>query len=259
MKKVFLVLLMCITLLIPASASARETCNHDWGPWKLAYEATCGYNGEEYRMCNKCYDTEYRDIPATGNHDWGNWEVITSPECFQDGEQVRYCKNCSDEQRQKIPAYNHHTWKAWSIDYDANCLNPGKKSRYCSVCFAEQTAIIPKNSSKHDFGRWWAEKAPTIFKSGTQTRTCYVCGYEETKVLPKLKARVTLKYKNLSVRRNTKFKIPVKTYSRGDSVKKYTSSKPKVATVTKKGVVKTKKKRNVRNNCDYAFWRKGDL
>ena len=79
-------------------------------------------------------------------------------------------------------------------------------------------------------------------KSGTQTRTCFVCGYEQNKTLPKLKARVTLKYKNLSVRKKTRFKIPVKTYSRGDSIKKYSSSKTKVATVTKKGIVKTKKK-----------------
>lgn len=242
MKKVFLAMLMCITLLMPVGVSARESCNHSWGPWETLFEATCGDEGEEYRECSKCYYTEYRDIPATGNHVWGNWLVIQPADCFKSGERVRYCKNCSEEQSESIPAYGHHSWTNWHIDNDANCLNSGKKSRYCTVCYDEQTAIIPKNSSKHEFGSWWATKTPTILKSGTQTRTCFVCGYEQNKTLPKLKARVTLKYKNLSVRKKTTFKIPVKTYSRGDSIKKYSSSKTKVATVTKKGIVRTKKK-----------------
>ena len=118
---------------------------HDWSDWTVDSEPTCEYDGEKSRYCYRCYETEYKTIPATNKHEWSDWTVDTSPTCSSEGEKSRYCENCYEEQTKSIRTNNKHNWSYWDITKDATKFKPGKKERYCEDCGKTQTKRVPKN------------------------------------------------------------------------------------------------------------------
>ena len=69
-----------------------------------------------------------------------------------------------------------------------------------------------------------------------------MCGFTEAMSIPRLKAKVTLNRKKLVMEKGMKFKLRIRTKTPGDKILKWKSGKKKVASVSKKGVVKAKNK-----------------
>lgn len=49
------------------TATACDSCDHEYGAWKTTVAATCETDGEEKRVCSLCEEEETREIPATGH------------------------------------------------------------------------------------------------------------------------------------------------------------------------------------------------
>lgn len=198
-----LLILLTLLMLLPVGASARST----------------GY---------------------TCDHDWSEWHIY-APSCGYEGWKKRWCYNCNEEQTIYIPATGKHVWTEWETNREPDCLNTGEKERHCKECYTTEYKTIPRNSNGHSWGRWWGKKSATIFTAGLQERECYICGRKQSKKIPKLKATVRFSKKTYTMKRNY-WLSPRIYYKIGDSVKTFKSSNKKVATVTKKGIIKAKKK-----------------
>ena len=138
-----------------------------------------------------------------------------------------------------------HTWSGWSVDRAATCTVAGSESRYCTVpgCGASETISIP--ATGHYWNAWYTTLPASVFTTGTQAHTCLICGASETAAIEKVLPFVqwAKKVTKLKVKKKVAFKVSL---AAGDYVKKWKSSNKKIATVSKKGVVKAKKKGKVK-------------
>lgn len=133
-----------------------------------------------------------------------------------------------------------HTWSDWEVYMEPTCGESGKKMRYCLDCYEEEYADIPA-TGEHEWDDWYTLKSATISKTGIKERECYICGETQKKTTSKLKPYIKLSKKTVKLQTSKTYSLKVR-YAKGDSIKKCTSNNKKVATVTKKGKIKAKKK-----------------
>lgn len=131
-----------------------------------------------------------------------------------------------------------HAWDAGTVTKASTCKEKGVKTYICTVCNATKTEEIAL--SAHSYGAWMQTKAPTVSAKGSKRRTCSVCGYIETKSVKKATPVIALNVKKLTLSPGESYKVLVTTKAAGDSVKSWTSTNKKVATVTSGGKVKAK-------------------
>lgn len=247
MKKKLLCLLIAFTLLLPVISVSANNCNHQWGEWDII-DATCGDVGYKFRYCEICWKEEEIKIPATGNHHWGEWFLFEEPECFKGGKNIRYCEVCGEEQFISTSAYNSHNWTAWKTDEKPTCGISGSAYRYCTRCSREQFKTLPIDPNNHQLASdaWYEWDEPTALHGGRDRRECD-CGerfeYRKTK---KLKAKVKLKKTKLTLKRKKSYTLKIKSRTYGDKISKWKTSNKKIATVSKKGKIRAKKKGKVK-------------
>ena len=133
-----------------------------------------------------------------------------------------------------------HKWDAGVETKAATCTTDGVKTYTCA-CNETKTEVI--KATGHKYGAWKKVTAATISKPEKQQRVCSVCQHVETRNGAKAKAtiKVTASTITLKTRQKTS-KFKVTGLAKGDAVKQYKSSNPKIFTVTKKGVITAGKK-----------------
>lgn len=206
---------------------------HKYGDWKVT-DATCTEAGSRTKECSVCHDVVTEAIPALG-HDWeSNYIIDKVATCTEDGTKSIYCKRCSEQKDiTKIPALGHN-YGEWSITKEATCTDKGIHTKVCMRCPEEVSEEIP--ALGHSAGDWEVEKAPTIFTKGVEVKKCERCDIVlEKRDIKKKKAKVKLNAKSTTMQVNkTSTALKVKSSSRGDTVRKWTSLNKKVAAVDKK-------------------------
>lgn len=215
-------------------------CNGD-NPYDYDYgKLVCEnyINIHEYIYMNQQYLLS--GVPEISHH-YGSWKVIVEETCKIPGINQRTCIDCGQVDSDIINTFKGHTYGGWTTIQSASCGISGSRSRECIHCNYVQTESIP--ALNHNFSSWKTTSKATIFKSGRLQRICANCNRVETSTSPKLKSKVTLKKKNLSLNNGKTYTLKIKTKSQGDKVLKWTTSKSKIATVSKKtGKIKAKKK-----------------
>lgn len=220
---------------------------HTQHQWEDTYilEPTCSSDGYRSRRCIICSKTiNFETIPATGLHNWEEWVIAYSPSCVEDGKKYRFCKTCNKFEESTIPSTEKHDWSEWYISKDPTCIDPGEESRDCNNCSKTEHRTIPATGD-HWWDDWYVAKKATVFKTGLKKRQCIDCSTTQTKTLAKLKPFVKITKKPTKLQATKTYKLKLK-YAKGDAIKKWKSSNTKVATVSKAGVVKAKKKGTVK-------------
>lgn len=175
------------------------------------------------------------------NHNFTDWMISIKPSCKSFGLKTRACYDCSEAESSVLPKSDceYGSWQNVTIP---TCNKEGYQQSVCKICGNIKTRTLPVTN--HAYQTWVTTKKPTIFKSGLKQRVCIHCGNIQKDTLNKLKAKVTLKYKTLKLKKGaTSSKLKLKSKSKGDKVVSWTSSKKKVATVNKKtGKIAAKKR-----------------
>ena len=126
----------------------EEEAPHTFGNWQVEKAATESEGGREYRECNICGYTEYRDTVAIphehawasawssdddyhwhecatcddvnekGAHEWDDGEVTTEPTETTEGIRTYTCKTCHKTKTEPVAAlgHTHSPSKEWSSD-----------------------------------------------------------------------------------------------------------------------------------------------
>ncbi len=217
---------------------------HSWDEGAVTTEATCGAAGVRTFTCTACKATRTEEIAATGVHTWDGGVVTQAASCKAAGVRTFTCTVCKNATRtEEIAATGVHAWNKGVVTQAASCKAAGVKTFTCEECGETRTETIEMTA--HTYGAYKTTTEPTVLKEGVQTSTCSVCGAKQTKSVAKLKAAVkfTVKKVPLQVKKTFAAKSYVTGLQKGDSIKTWTSNKPKVATVDKKtGKVTAKKK-----------------
>ena len=173
-----LVLLMCVSLVIPAFAAdesascpgktgihKKSNCSYS-GPIST-HEAGCGKQGYTVYQCDEC-DTYFADdfVESFGDHDW--MYLYKDATCTESGYYKEVCYNCGIERNGSVQNPLGHSWNGIACD-----------NVVCSRCGIGGVA----DDDDHNWGEPVLNKAPTHTSSGTTagkaTLTCKDCGLKK--------------------------------------------------------------------------------
>ena len=255
-----------------------EKKEHTWNQGEVVKEATCTEDGERKYTCTICKMTKTEAISATGHE--RSEEVRNQKEatCEEEGYTGDICcKKCGEIlQRGTVTDKKEHIWDQGEIVKEATCTQDGERKYTCTLCQKTRTEVIA--STGHSFGVYKIIKEATNLEDGLQSRTCNICGKTEYQIIPKVVSsvtipdqkpqdrdnsklnqnqqqqttvkttqKITLNRKKLTLKKGKSFKLKV-TLTPKDSKDKivYKTSNKKIATVSKNGKIKARKKGTVK-------------
>lgn len=162
-------------------------CDHAWGEWQTAEEATWDKDGVKVRQCAICQAEERETIPSLSvghEHDFsGEATVEKEASCEAAGSRIIACAdpNCAQTITEEIPALGHD--KKETV-VSATCTEEGWREVTCSRC----GAVLEREDWKaagHVWGGWTVTKEAAWDMDGEQIRTCETCQAQETQIIPK--------------------------------------------------------------------------
>ena len=202
--------------------------------------ASCESIGQQTWRCQLCNEITQEEIPAAG-HSFGEWKIITKASCEQSGVQSRTCQGCQKTETETVPATGH-SFGEWKIITKASCEQSGVQSRICQNCQKTETEIIP--STGHSYDAWQISRGATVLEEGEMRRSCQNvgCSSYQTKLIAKLPGFVRLNASRITLQtRQSTSGLKVTDMTEGDRIVSWKSSKPTIATVSKKGKIVAKK------------------
>ena len=208
--------------------------------------ATCIETGEKLLACKFCSESHIEEIPATG-HSWCNWKETKAASVSEEGLQQRICSKCGKVESKNIPKLipiqtitptpNPVIPKTLTIKRGKfSTLKPD--SSWKNVKYSSSNKKVATVDKK---GKVKAVAAGTVkitVKSGSKTAICIIT-VPGTTAIKNIKSFVSIKKgKSYTLK-------PKLSFARKADKVTYKSSNKKIATVSRKGVVKGKKKGTV--------------
>ena len=244
-------------------------CEHHWDQGEIITEATCTEEGEKTFTCSICGDEKTEKVSATGHQ---HTEIRNKKEatCKEEGYSGdTWCKDCGKKilSGQAIAKTKNHNWDGGVITTEPTCTERGEKTFTCTICGNTNTKKV--NATGHSYGAYKVVKEPTNKRKGLKSKTCSVCGKIVYEAIPKTNfsptdssetnpdqnpqtsqkttRKIKLNRRKLTLKKGKSFRLKV-TLTPADSQDKitYKTSNKKIATVSKTGKIKAKKKGKVK-------------
>ena len=240
-------------------------CEHHWDQGEIITEATCTEEGEKKFTCSICGDEKTEKVSATGHQhtEIRNKKEATCKETGYSGD--TWCKDCGKKilSGQAIAKTEDHSWNQGEITKEPTCKEEGEKTFTCTICGNTNTKKV--NATGHSYGAYKVVKEPTNKRKGLKSKTCSVCGKIVYEAIPKTNfsptdssetnpdqnpqtsqkttRKIKLNRRKLTLKKGKSFRLKV-TLTPADSQDKitYKTSNKKIATVSKTGKIKAKKK-----------------
>ena len=222
-----------------------------------AIEATCTTNGKtEGSHCSVCNEViQAQEVIPKTDHRWDDGEIVTEATCTEAGIKKISCTVCGESYTEEIPAAGH-TYGEYQIVKEATETEEGILVRNCSVCGKAEFVTIPKvtNPDKDPDQKpdnQETEQKPedkgNTDKDQQQKETPDTKPNQNQQTAKKTTKKIKLNRKKLTLKKGKTFKLKV-TLTPADSQDKivYKTSNRKIATVSKTGKIKAKKKGKVK-------------
>ena len=244
-------------------------CEHHWDQGEIITKATCTEEGEKKFTCSICGDEKTEKVSATGHQhtEIRNKKEATCKETGYSGD--TWCKDCGKKilSGQAIAKTENHSWNQGEITKEPTCKEEGEKTFTCTICGNTNTKKV--NATGHSYGAYKVVKEPTNKRKGLKSKTCSVCGKIVYEAIPKTNfsptdssetnpdqnpqtsqkttRKIKLNRRKLTLKKGKSFRLKV-TLTPADSQDKitYKTSNKKIATVSKTGKIKAKKKGKVK-------------
>ena len=254
---------------ILSGQAIAKTEDHSWNQGEITKEPTCKEEGEKTFTCSICGNTKTEKVSTT-DHQHMEIRNQKNPTCKEAGYSGdTYCADCGVKifSGKTIVKTKNHNWDGGVITTEPTCTERGEKTFTCTICGNTNTKKV--NATGHRYGAYKVVKEPTNKRKGLKSKTCSVCGkivYEgipKTNFSPtdssetnpdqnpqtsqKTTRKIKLNRRKLTLKKGKSFRLKV-TLTPADSQDKitYKTSNKKIATVSKTGKIKAKKKGKVK-------------
>ena len=168
------------------------------------------------------------------------WVTVKEPTCKEAGLKKTTCIKCNTPVEAVIPATGNHSYTVEIGGKAATCSENGYKVLKCATC-AETTQTVIPATGNHQAGEWTVVQEATALVAGKKVQKCTVCQKElNVQEIPALPATLTMSVgakKTVPLKVKQSYTVKVSGLAKGDSVDRFVSSKPKVATVSNKGKI----------------------
>ena len=246
-----------------------KTEDHSWNQGEITKEPTCKEEGEKTFTCSICGNTKTEKVSTT-DHQHMEIRNQKNPTCKEAGYSGdTYCADCGVKisSGKTIAKTKNHNWDGGVITTEPNCTERVEKTFTCTICGNTNTKKV--NATGHSYGAYKVVKEPTNKRKGLKSKTCSVCGKIVYEAIPKTNfsptdssetnpdqnpqtsqkttRKIKLNRRKLTLKKGKSFRLKV-TLTPADSQDKitYKTSNKKIATVSKTGKIKAKKKGKVK-------------
>ena len=254
---------------ILSGQAIAKTEDHSWNQGEITKEPTCKEEGEKTFTCTICGNTKTEKV-STADHQHMEIRNQKNPTCKEAGYSGdTYCADCGVKifSGQTIAKTKNHNWDGGVITTEPTCTERGEKTFTCTICGNTNTKKV--NATGHSYGAYKVVKEPTNKRKGLKSKTCSVCGKIVYEAIPKTNfsptdssetnpdqnpqtsqkttRKIKLNRRKLTLKKGKSFRLKV-TLTPADSQDKitYKTSNKKIATVSKTGKIKAKKKGKVK-------------
>ena len=254
---------------ILSGQTIAKTENHSWNQGEITKEPTCKEEGEKTFTCSICGNIKTEKV-STADHQHMEIRNQKNPTCKEAGYSGdTYCADCGVKifSGQTIAKTKNHNWDGGVITTEPTCTERGEKTFTCTICGNTNTKKV--NATGHRYGAYKVVKEPTNKRKGLKSKTCSVCGKIVYEAIPKTNfsptdssetnpdqnpqtsqkttRKIKLNRRKLTLKKGKSFRLKV-TLTPADSQDKitYKTSNKKIATVSKTGKIKAKKKGKVK-------------
>ena len=254
---------------ILSGQAIAKTEDHSWNQGKITKEPTCKEEGEKTFTCSICGNTKTEKVSTT-DHQHMEIRNQKNPTCKEAGYSGdTYCADCGVKisSGKTIAKTKNHNWDGGVITTEPTCTERGEKTFTCTICGNTDTKKV--NATGHRYGAYKIVKEPTNERKGLKAKTCSVCGKIVYEGIPKTNSsptdssetnpdqnpqtrqkttrKIKLNRRKLTLKKGKSFRLKV-TLTPADSQDKitYKTSNKKIATVSKTGKIKAKKKGKVK-------------
>ena len=254
---------------ILSGQAIAKTEDHSWNQGEITKEPTCKEKGEKTFTCSICGNTKTEKVSTT-DHQHMEIRNQKNPTCKEAGYSGdTYCTDCGVKisSGQTIAKTKNHNWDGGVITTEPTCTERGEKTFTCTICGNTDTKKV--NATGHSYGAYKVVKEPTNKRKGLKSKTCSVCGKIVYEAIPKTNfsptdssetnpdqnpqtsqkttRKIKLNRRKLTLKKGKSFRLKV-TLTPADSQDKitYKTSNKKIATVSKTGKIKAKKKGKVK-------------
>ena len=229
---------VCGEIITPQKTIAKSG-DHNWAR-EVVKAATCTTNGEVLWTCTLCGTKKTMEIIASG-HRWGEWEVIKESTAIEEGWQQRTCKICGMHDDEMIPKLSPApTPTVDPINPSTVIITKGKTtilkpdSSWKNVKYSLSNKKVATVDKKGKVKAVAAGIAKITVKSGSES-IVYTITVPGTTAIKGIKSSV-------SIKKGKRYTLkPKLSYTEKADKVTYKSSNKKIATVSKKGVIKGKK------------------
>ena len=198
-----------------------------------AVEPTCTESGlTEGSHCKVCGEIIKKQEVIPASH-MAETDEAVAPTCTKAGlTEGSHCKVCGGiiKKQEVIPAsHTEETDEAVASTCTESGLTEGSHCKVCGEILIKQEVT---SATGHKFTGWTTTKASTALQPGQKSRSCTVCGYKQAVAVAKLKPYIKLSMTSLPLQlRKSTSALKVVQKQKGDGVKSYISSNPKVVSV----------------------------
>ena len=254
---------------ILSGQAIAKTEDHSWNQGEITKEPTCKEKGEKTFTCSICGNTKTEKVSTT-DHQHMEIRNQKNPTCKEAGYSGdTYCADCGVKisSGKTIAKTKNHNWDGGVITTEPTCTERGEKTFTCTICGNTNTKKV--NATGHRYGAYKVVKEPTNKRKGLKSKTCSVCGKIVYEGIPKTNSsptdssetnpdqnpqtsqkttrKIKLNRRKLTLKKGKSFRLKV-TLTPADSQDKitYKTSNKKIATVSKTGKIKAKKKGKVK-------------
>ena len=254
---------------ILSGQAIAKTKDHSWNQGEITKEPTCKEEGEKTFTCTICGNTKTEKVSTT-DHQHMEIRNQKNPTCKEAGYSGdTYCADCGVKisSGKTIAKTKNHNWDGGVITTEPTCTERGEKTFTCTICGNTDTKKV--NATGHSYGAYKVVKEPTNKRKGLKAKTCSVCGKIVYEAIPKANfsptdssetnpdqnpqtsqkttQKIKLNRRKLTLKKGKSFRLKV-TFTPADSQDKitYKTSNKKIATVSKTGKIKAKKKGKVK-------------
>ena len=254
---------------ILSGQAIAKTEDHSWNQGEITKEPTCKEEGEKTFTCSICGNTKTEKV-STADHQHMEIRNQKNPTCKEAGYSGdTYCADCGVKisSGKTIAKTKNHNWDGGVITTEPTCTERGEKTFTCTICGNTNTKKV--NATGHSYGAYKVVKEPTNKRKGLKSKTCSVCGKIVYEAIPKTNfsptdssetnpdqnpqtsqkttRKIKLNRRKLTLKKGKSFRLKV-TLTPADSQDKitYKTSNKKIATVSKTGKIKAKKKGKVK-------------
>ena len=254
---------------ILSGQAIAKTEDHSWNQGEITKEPTCKEEGEKTFTCSICGNTNTEKVRTT-DHQHMEIRNQKNPTCKEAGYSGdTYCADCGVKisSGKTIAKTKNHNWDGGVITTEPTCTERGEKTFTCTICGNTNTKKV--NATGHSYGAYKVVKEPTNKRKGLKSKTCSVCGKIVYEAMPKTNfsptdssetnpdqnpqtsqkttRKIKLNRRKLTLKKGKSFRLKV-TLTPADSQDKitYKTSNKKIATVSKTGKIKAKKKGKVK-------------